>query len=78
MRILIYLGIALIAGFIGYKIAEVIILNKEIKGSISPIVNEIKIQLTIIENKLKEQNSPDEMINLEAQRKKLVSLLKNF
>lgn len=77
MRLLIYLGIAIIAAYIGYKIAEITILNKQIKSNVQPIVDELRLQLTTIQNSI-QNASPEEKVKLEIQKKNIVELLAKF
>lgn len=77
MRILIYLAIAVVAAYLGYKIAEITILNKQIKSNISPIVNELKVQLTAIQTSL-QNATPEQKAKLEEQKTRIIDLLAKF
>lgn len=74
-----YLAIAVLAFYLGYKMSEILILNKGIKSNIVPIVDELKIQLTSIQERL---NMPDitdiEKADLEAQKNRILDLLAKF
>jgi hypothetical protein len=78
MRILIYLAIAIVAAYMGYKIAEVTILNKQIKSNVQPIVDELRLQLTALQNSIQGNISPEEKAKLEAQKQNILSLLAKF
>lgn len=78
MRILIYLAIAVVALYLGYKIAEMTMLNKQIKSNIQPIVDELKVQLTSIQEGLNQNITPDERAKLLAQKNNIISLLAKF
>lgn len=78
MRILIYLAIGVVAAYLGYKIAEVTILNKQIKSNLRPIVDELRMQLTAIQNGLENTISEEERAKLVAQKNNILNLLAKF
>lgn len=78
MRILVYLLIAAFAFYLGYKISEIIVSNKGIKSNIIPIVDELKIQLKAIQEKLNSDITADQKVELEAQKNKILDLLGKF
>lgn len=78
MRTLIYIAIAAVAFYFGYKMSESVMLNKRLNANILPIVDEVKIQLTAIDNKLKESITPEERLALEAKKQRLIDLLSKF
>lgn len=78
MRILIYLAIAVVAGYLGYKIAEITIQNKKISTNIKPIVDELKTQLTAIQTELQENLTAEQRAALEAKKASIMQLLANF
>lgn len=78
MRVLIYLLIAGFAFYLGYKISEILILNKGIKSNIVPIVDELKIQLKAIQEKLNSNLNDEQRVELEAQKNRILDLLGKF
>lgn len=79
MRTLIYIAVFVVAFYLGYKISEAIILNKNINNNVKPIVNELKLQLAAIEEKIKSENITEtERAELESQRIKILDLLAKF
>ncbi len=79
MRILIYLAIIVVAGYLGYKLAEITITNKQIKSNIVPIVDELKIQLGAIQTKLSDSAlTTDQKAQLENQKNNILGLLGQF
>lgn len=78
MRILIYLAIAIVAAYLGYKIAEITINNKRIKSSIQPIVEELRIQLQAINTEIDNSTTNEQRAKLEAQKLRIIELLSKF
>lgn len=78
MKIIIYLLIAIVFLYLGYKIAEITIANKDIKNNVIPIVSQLQLQLTNIQNKLKNSISEQEKIELTNQKNDIIKLLANF
>lgn len=80
MRIVTYILIALFAGILGYKLAELIMANKQIKTNVQPIVDELKIQLQAIQDKLSNTQglTSNEISDLQLKKDTIVDLLAKF
>lgn len=78
MRILIYIAIAAIAFYLGYKMSEIAVLNKGIKSNIIPIVDELRIQLQAIQEKINTSLDESERAELEIQKNRILDLLAKF
>lgn len=79
MRILITLAIIIVAAYLGYKLAEITITNKQIKSNIVPIVDELKIQLGAIQTKLEDPSlTADQKKALQNQMNNILGLLGQF
>lgn len=78
MRLLIYLAIAVVAAYLGYKLAEITIANKQIKSNIQPIVDELKTQLSAIQTSITNSTTPEEKASLQAKKDTIINLLAKF
>lgn len=78
MKILIYIVIAAAAFYLGYKISQVVVVSKGIKDNIIPIVEELKIQLKSVQEKLSMEITADQKIQLEEQKQRILDLLAKF
>lgn len=70
----------MLAGVLGYKIAELTMANKQIKTNVQPIVDELKIQLSAIQDKLSVQSglTTNEIEDLKLKKETIVDLLAKF
>lgn len=78
MKLLVYIGVALIAAYLGYKISQYVTYSKEMKKNIIPIVDELKLELAAVEDKLKGDLSNEERAALTDRKNKILTLLGKF
>lgn len=75
MKTFIYIGIALVSGFLGYKLAQARFLNKTISPNVTPVISSVTAEIKAINEKLSGIVTPEEKLILEAQKQRLIELL---
>jgi len=79
MRFLGYLIVAAISAFLGYKLAEAYMLNKQMKTNVVPIVDELRKEYQSVLTSLQNGTLTDADKAALAQRKdQIITLLGNF
>lgn len=78
MRVALFVIIALLAFYIGYKVAEYKKLKQQVKSNIQPIIDELKIELSAIQDSVTSNMSEEQLKVISDRKDKIIELLGSF